>query len=214
MKSVLVIGAGVFGYFAALKYMEEGSEVMCIDKREDRIAPLTGRVTSVQIGDCTDIDVLESIGVANFDIVLVALSTDFQASLEITSLVKELGANYVISKADRNIQEKFLLRNGADVVVYPNREMANQLAVRTSTSSNIFDSMELSSDYSIYETNVPASWVGKSIMELNIRRKYHVNILGTKLNGILIPMPDPDYEFSGSEHIMLLGTKKDIAKLL
>lgn len=214
MKSVLVIGVGVFGYFAALKYMEEGNEVMCIDKREDRITAVAGKVTSVQIGDCTDINVLNSIGVNNFDIVLVAVSSDFQASLEITSLVSELGANYVISKADKNIQEKFLLRNGADSVVYPNREMANQLAVRTSTSSNIFDSVELSSEYSIYETTVPQAWVGKSIMKLNIRRKYHLNILGVKKNGILFPMPDVDYEFSENEHIILLGTKKDISKIL
>lgn len=214
MKSILVIGMGVFGRFAALKYMEEGNEVMCIDKREDRIQTVAGHVTSVQIGDCTDENVLMSIGVNNFDIVLVAVSENFQASLEITSLVSELGANYVIAKAEKNIQEKFLLKNGADSVVYPNREMANQLAVRTSTGSNIFDSVELSSEYSIYETTVPEQWVGKSIMDLNIRRKYHLNVLGTKKNGIMLPMPDVDYVFSSSEHIILLGTKKDISKIV
>ena len=214
MKSVLVIGAGVFGYFAALKYTEENNEVMCIDKREDRIAPLTGKIDSVQIGDCTEISVLESIGVGNFDIVLVAVSTDFQASLEITSLVKDLGAGCVISVANKNIQEKFLLRNGADMVVYPNREMARQLAVRTSTSRNIFDSVELSSEYSVYEISVPESWAGKSIEKLNIRKKYHVNILGIKKNEILIPNPEPDHVFKAEEHIMLLGTKKDISRLV
>ena len=214
MKSVLVIGAGVFGYFAALKYTEEHHEVMCIDKREDRIAPLTGKIDSVQIGDCTEISVLESIGVGNFDIVLVAVSTDFQASLEITSLVKDLGAGCVISVANKNIQEKFLLRNGADMVVYPNREMARQLAVRTSTSRNIFDSVELSSEYSVYEISVPESWAGKSIEKLNIRKKYHVNILGIKKNEILIPNPEPDHVFKAEEHIMLLGTKKDISRLV
>ena len=171
-------------------------------------------VTSVQIGDCTNAKVLESIGVDNFDICLVAVSSNFQASLEITSLVKEMGAPYVISVANREIQEKFLLKNGADAVVYPNREIANQIAVRTSTDSKIFDSIELSSEYSIYEVTVPEEWVGKSILQLNIRRKYRLNILGTKVNDLLIPMPDADYQFSRGEHIMLLGTKKDISKLL
>ncbi len=214
MKSILVVGVGSFGYFAALKYMAEGNEVMCIDIDENRIQDVAGRVTSVQIGDCTDIDVLESLGVNNFDIVLVTVSGNFQASLEITSLVSELGANYVIAKADRNIQEKFLLKNGADSVVYPNREMANELAVRTSTGSGIFDSVELSSEYSIYETTVPENWVGKSIMNLDIRKKYHLNVLGTKKNDIMYPMPNPDYIFNSSEHVILLGTKKDISKVI
>lgn len=214
MKSILVIGAGVFGYFAALKYTEEDNEVMCIDKREDRIAPLAGNIASVSIGDCTDVKVLEGIGVNNFDIVLVAVSADFQASLEITSLVKDLGAGCVISVANKNIQEKFLLRNGADMVVYPNREMARQLAVRTSTSKNIFDSVELSSEYSVYEISVPEGWVGKSIEKLNIRKKYRVNILGIKTNEVLLPNPDPEHVFKAEEHIVLLGTKKDISRLV
>lgn len=214
MKTVLVIGAGGFGYFAALKYTEENNEVMCIDKNEEKIAQLMGKIASVQIGDCTDIGVLESIGVNNFDIVLVAVSSDFQASLEITSLVKDLGAGCVISVANKNIQEKFLLRNGADMVVYPNREMARHLAVRTSTGANIFDSVELSSEYSIYEISVPESWVGKSIEKLNIRKKYHVNILGIKTNEVLLPNLEPGYVFKAEGHIVLLGTKKDIAKLV
>ncbi len=214
MKNVLVIGIGMFGYFAARKYAEEGLEVMAVDISEEAVNKVMEYVTSVQIGDCTNAKVLESIGVDNFDICLVAVSSNFQASLEITSLVKEMGAPYVISVANREIQEKFLLKNGADAVVYPNREIANQIAVRTSTDSKIFDSIELSSEYSIYEVTVPEEWVGKSILQLNIRRKYRLNILGTKVNDLLIPMPDADYQFSRGEHIMLLGTKKDISKLL
>lgn len=214
MKNVLVIGIGMFGYFAARKYAEEGLEVMAVDISEEAVNKVMEYVTSVQIGDCTNAKVLESIGVDNFDICLVAVSSNFQASLEITSLVKEMGAPYVISVANREIQEKFLLKNGADAVVYPNREIANQIAVRTSTDSKIFDSIELSSEYSIYEVTVPEEWVGMSILQLNIRRKYRLNILGTKVNDLLIPMPDADYQFSRGEHIMLLGTKKDISKLL
>lgn len=214
MKNVLVIGIGMFGYFAARKYAEEGLEVMAVDISEEAVNKVMEYVTSVQIGDCTNAKVLESIGVDNFDICLVAVSSNFQASLEITSLVKEMGAPYVISVANREIQEKFLLKNGADAVVYPNREIASQIAVRTSTDSKIFDSIELSSEYSIYEVTVPEEWVGKSILQLNIRRKYRLNILGTKVNDLLIPMPDADYQFSRGEHIMLLGTKKDISKLL
>lgn len=214
MKNVLVIGIGMFGYFAARKYAEEGLEVMAVDISEEAVNKVMEYVTSVQIGDCTNAKVLESIGVDNFDICLVAVSSNFQASLEITSLAKEMGAPYVISVANREIQEKFLLKNGADAVVYPNREIANQIAVRTSTDSKIFDSIELSSEYSIYEVTVPEEWVGKSILQLNIRRKYRLNILGTKVNDLLIPMPDADYQFSRGEHIMLLGTKKDISKLL
>ncbi|MBQ4224950.1 MAG: TrkA family potassium uptake protein [Oscillospiraceae bacterium] len=212
-KSVLVIGIGAFGYFAALKYASEGNEVMAVDKYEDNVNLVMNKVTSVQIGDCTNPAVLRALGADNFDICVVAVSSDFQASLEITSLLKDMGAPYVIAKANREIQEKFLLRNGADEVVYPDREIANELAVRTSQSRNIFDSIELGSEYSIYETPVPEMWTGRTILQLDIRRKYHLNVLGIKSDGILMPMPDVNYAFRKGEHIMLLGKRKDISKL-
>lgn len=156
---------------------------------------------------------LRSLGVRNFDICFVCIGTNFQSSLEITSLIKELGAKYVISKANRDIHAKFLLRNGADEVIYPDRDIAEKLAVRVS-ADHVFDYIELTEEYSIYEIPIIRSWAGKSIGEVDIRAKYHVNVLGMKKDGKLDLLPGANYVMREDEHIMVLGRKEDIDKIL
>ena len=124
MKSILVIGLGRFGRHLAIKLTELGNEVMVVDTNEDAVDKITGIVTRAHIGDCMDEDVLRSLGVSNFDICFVCISNNFQSSLEITSLLKDLGAPYVVSKTDRDIHAKFLLKIGADDGIYPGRDMA------------------------------------------------------------------------------------------
>ena len=170
-------------------------------------------VTSAKIGDCTNEEVLRSLGIRNFDICFVCIGTNFQSSLEITSLIKEVGAKYVISKANRDIHAKFLLRNGADEVIYPDRDIAEKLAVRVS-ANHVFDYIELTEEYSIYEIPIMRSWTGKSIGEVDIRAKYHVNVLGMKKDGKLDLLPDANYVMREDEHIMVLGRKEDIDKIL
>ena len=169
-------------------------------------------VTSAKIADCTREEVLRSFGVRNFDICFVCIGTNFQSSLEITSQLKELGAPYVISKATRDIQAKFLLRNGADEVVYPDRDIAKRLAIKVS-ANHVYDYMEMG-DYSIYEIQPLEEWVGKSIKQMNFRVKYNANILGIKREGQSTLLPDADHVFQADEHLMVIGKKMDIDRIV
>lgn len=214
MKSILVIGLGRFGMHLAKKLMEFGNEVMVVDWNEELVDDIAPFVTKAQIGDCMDIDVLKSLGVRNFDICFVCISENFQSSLEITSQLKELGAPYVISKADRDIHAKFLLKIGADDIIYPERDMAQRAAVRYS-ASNAFDYMELTPEYAIFEIKAPDNWVNKSIGELMIRSKYNVNVVGIKKDRYMImPITNPEYSFNAEDHIIVAGAKKDLLKLV
>ena len=213
MKSILLIGLGRFGATMAMKLHELKHEVMAIDISEERINAILPYVTSAQIGDCTNEQYMSSIGVRNFDLCIVAIGDNFQSSLETTALLKDLGAKFVLSRANRDIHAKFLLRNGADQVVYPEKEMAIRSAFRYSTD-NIFDYIELTPDHSIYEVPVPSSWIEKSIVQINVRNKYHISILAVKLGKELRTLPGADYVFMGNETLVILGANTDIKKFL
>ncbi|MCU6762373.1 Ktr system potassium uptake protein A [uncultured Roseburia sp.] len=213
MKSILIIGLGRFGSYLCQKFAELGNEVMIVDQDEELLEPLLPFVTSAKIGDCTKESVLRSLGVGNFDVCFVCIGTNFQSSLEITSQLKELGAKKVISKATRKIQAKFLLRNGADSIVYPERDIAEKCAVQYS-SDNIFDYFELGNDFAIYEITPMQEWIGKSIMNLDFRNKYHVNIVAIKTKDGLRTMPTGDYTFQGNEHLMVIGHDRDLEKII
>ena len=150
MKSILIIGMGRFGHHLCYNLARLGNQIMIVDEVEERLEPMLPYVVSPKIGDCTNEAVLQSLGISNFDICFICIGTNFQSSLEITSLVKEMGAKRVISKATRDIHAKFLLRNGADEVIYPDRDIAEKLAVRYS-ANHVFDYIELAEGYSIYE---------------------------------------------------------------
>ena len=213
MKSMLIIGLGKFGHHLCHNLLKLDNEIMIIDENEEAIEDLLSEVTSAKIGDCTNPEVLESIGVGNFDICFVCIGSNFQSSLEITSLLSELGAKYVVSKANRDIQAKFLLRNGANEVIYPNRDIAEKEAVRLS-ANQVFDYIELNDEYSIYEIPPLKEWIGKTILQVNFRAKYHVNILGIKEKKDTEFMPKPDHEFKENQHLMILGRKEDVDKIL
>ncbi len=212
MKSVLVVGLGRFGRYISKELYQKDVDCFGIDIEEDRIDLSMPYLTNAQIGDATDPDFMESIGVDNFDCCIVTIGDNFQNSLVITNLLKELGAPNVISKAGNDVHAKFLLKNGADEIIFTEKETAERLATRLSYD-NIFDCIELTDDYSIFEIAVPQSWVGKSIIELNVRSKYNVTILATLNEGILSPMPSPNHIFTPYERIMVLGEAKDIKKV-
>lgn len=213
MKTVLIIGMGRFGQHLCRKMLKLNNEVMIVDRKEEAMEDLLPLVTNAKIGDCTNEEVLHSLGIGNFDLCFVCIGTNFQSSLEITSLLKEAGARYVISKATRDIQAKFLLRNGADAVVYPEKDIAERIAVRYS-ADNVFDYIELDEEYSIYEIPPLREWIGKTIGEVDFRARLNSSIIGTKLNGITSFLPGADHVFRAEEHLMVIGRKKDIDKIL
>ena len=211
MKSILLIGLGRFGKHVAIKLNKLGHQVMAVDSSEERVSDVLPFVTNAIIGDSTNEAFLSSLGVGNFDVGIVTIGSDFQSSLETTSLLKELGAKMVVSRASRDVHEKFLLRNGADEVVYPEKQLASWTAIRFS-SDHILDYIELDGDHAVYEVMVPSSWQGKTVGELDIRRKYNINILGTRHNDKLDLSVTPNTMFTSEHTLMVLGTYRDVQK--
>lgn len=204
MKTVLLIGVGRFGRHAAMQLSKLGHQVMAVDIDEARVNDIVPFVTGAQIGDSTNEAFLRSLGVKNFDLCIVAISGDFQSSLETTSLLKELGASCVIARAERDVQAKFLLKNGADHIVYPEKEMAKWTAVRY-TGDHIMDYIELDEQHAIFEVKVPEAWLGKTVGALDIRKRYGINILALKRGGISNFTVTPDTMLSGDTTLLALG---------
>lgn len=213
MRSMLVIGLGRFGRHLATRLAELGNEVMVVDVNEAAVNGVASKVTTAEIGDCMDPEVIRSIGVRNFDVCFVCISDNFQSSLEITSLLKEAGARMVVSKTDREMHAKFLLKIGADAVIHPERDMAWRTAMRYS-AENVFDYIELTPEYSIFEMKVPREWVGHTLAELKIRTRYNVNVIGVKVDQHVTPVLHADHAFTNDEHILLAGSRKDILRLV
>lgn len=212
MKSILIIGLGRFGRHMAHKFIENGHEIMAIDKNEDRADDAVGEIQQILIGDATEERFLESIGVSNFDLAVIAIGENFQTVLEVTVLLKDFGCKYIVARATRDVHKKLLLRNGADYVVYAEREVAERLAIKFG-ADNIFDYVELTPEIGIYEITVPQKWKGKSMVDLSIRTKYHVSVMATKKQGKIFPLPHPTHVFDEEESIMVMGTMDDVRNI-
>lgn len=211
MKSVLLIGLGRFGRSVAEKLYELHHQVMAVDKNESRVNEVLPFVTDAQIGDATSETFLRSLGVDNYDVCFVTIGEDFQSSLETTSLLKELGAKKVVSRASREVHRKFLLRNGADEVVYPEKQLAAWTAIRN-TTDHVLDYIALDGEYSIYDLSVPAEWNGKTVGGLDIRKKYNLNLLAVRGNGNPSIAVTSDTVLQEHQTILVLGKWKDIQK--
>jgi trk system potassium uptake protein TrkA len=211
MKSILLIGLGRFGRHIAMKLDEMNHQIMAIDKEERRVNAALPYVTNAQIGDATNEEFMESLGVRNFDLCIVAIGDNFQSSLEATSLLKELGAKKVVSRAARDVHAKFLLRNGADDVVYPEKQLAAWTAIRYS-SNHIFDYIELDEGHAIFEVSIPRGWIGKTIGQLDVRNKHGINILALKENETLNMNISSDTTLLENSTMLVLGRFKDIQK--
>ena len=210
-KTILLIGLGRFGRHIAMKLGDLGHEVMAVDSDEERVNELLPYVTAAQIGDSTSEQFLSTLGVHNYDACIVAIGDDFQNSLETVWLLKELGAKKVIARASKGMQEKFLLRNGADEVVYPEKQLAAWTAIRC-TSDHILDYTELDDGYAIYELSIPESWLGMTILQLDIRKKFGINILAIRESGRLNMNITPDTLLDTGRSILVLGHEKAIQK--
>ena len=198
MKSILLIGLGRFGRHVAEKLYELDHQVMAVDKQEDRVEAVMSYVTNAQIGDSTNMEFLETLGVSNFDVCIVAIASDFQSSLETTAYLKDLGAKMVVSRASRDVHARFLLRNGADEIRY--------------SSEHIFDYVQLSDTHAIFEIEMPQNWVGKTIGQVDIRKKFNINIMALKRDGKLDMAIRPDTMLTDDATMLVLGESRDIQK--
>lgn len=213
MKSFLVIGLGRFGWHLTTELMKLGNEVMVVDRDEDRVARLAGIATATCVGDCQDEQVLQTLGVRNYDVCFVCVSDDFQTSLEVTASLKDLGAKYVVARADREKQIKFLKKIGADYVIHTEMDMAVRIATRFSVR-NAFDYFELTPKYAIFEIETPGKWVGKTVEQVNVRHCYHVNILGVRVGDEIEPLLNAEYQFVEKTHLIVAGDKQDGIRLM
>ncbi|MCR4615662.1 MAG: TrkA family potassium uptake protein [Clostridiales bacterium] len=211
MKSFLLIGAGKFGKSIAMELNRMGQQVMIVDKNEDLIEDIMPYVTDGQIGDCSNKEFLRLLGVSNFDTAIVTIAEDFQSSLETTLNLKELGAKHVIARALNDVHEKFLLRNGADEVIFPEKQMAKWIAVRYS-ANNILDYVEIDGDCSMFELQVPSSWIGKTVVDLNVRNKYDINIIALKKNQKMNIFVKPDTVLEEDMTMFVVGEIKNLQK--
>ena len=211
MKSILLIGLGRFGLNIAIQLTQLGHDVLGIDHDEDRVNNALEFVTDAQIGDSTNEAYLRSLGVNNFDVCFVTISNDFQSSLETTYLLKELGAKFVVARAERDGQERFLLRNGADKVIYPEKQVARWAAIRYS-SDHLLEYIELDDTHSIYEVAIPEEWLGKTIVQLDVRRKYELTIIGIRENDMMSFIVKPDTVLKKDMSLLVLGEYKKLKK--
>ena len=211
MKNILIIGLGRFGRHCARKLNEMGHQVMAVDVREDRVDAVLPYVTDGLIGNSTRMDFMKTIAVRSYDVCIVAIGDDFQSSLETTALLKDLGAQYVVARAARDVHARFLARNGADEVIYPERQLAEWTAIRYS-SNHILDYTPLGNEYAVYEVQIPANWTGKSLAALDLRRRHQINVFAIKQGDLLITEIDPDAPLRKNQTLLVIGKNKEVDK--
>ncbi len=210
MDSAIIIGIGQFGTHVAKRMSELKCEVMAVDVNEDRINEILPYVTHAQIGDSTNPEFMKALGISNYDVCIVTIGNSFQTSLETTALVKELGAKVVVARAANDVQMKFLLRNGADDVIYPEKQTAMRVATKYA-SKTILDYIQLDSSISIYEMKVPREWNGKTLAQLDVRKKFNVNIIAVKRDAHLT-VPAADMVMTSEDIALVIGERKNIQK--
>jgi len=212
MKSFLVIGLGRFGMALALRLRDRGHEVLGIDIRDDRVQTAAKFLTQAVAGDARDPEVLHAVGARNFDCAVVAFSADVGDSALITLNLKEMNVARVVSKASSDVHRKVLGKIGADQVVFPEQEMALRLA-QNLANGDILNFIELSDEYSMVERKVPADWIDRSIVELDIRARYHLTIIAIRRGGQMNISPGRDFIFGQGDSMVVLGRNQDINRL-
>jgi trk system potassium uptake protein TrkA len=211
MKSILLIGVNHFGTLLAKQLHALGQQILAVDRDEARINAVLPFVTDAQIGDSTNEAFLRSLGIGSFDVCIVTIGSDFQSSLETTSLLKELGGKLVVSRADREVQAKFLLRNGADEVLEPEKHIAQWAAIRYA-SNHILDYISLDDDHAIYEVSVPSDWAGKTIGQIDIRKRYGISIMAIRKKGKMIFSVTPETNLNENMTMLVLAGRKSMQK--
>ncbi len=211
-KNYVVFGLGKFGRSVAETFAENGKEVLAIDKRADIIQDIADNVTHAVQADVTDEDALKAIGIGNFEVAVIAISNNIQASIMATILAKEMGVKQIVAKAQNDVHKRVLEKVGADRVVFPEREIGVRIA-NNLISNNFIDFVELSEDYSIVEIGALPNWVGKSLKELNIRASYHINVMAVRRDDVLSITPGPDLVIEGTDILIVIGSNDDLRKV-
>lgn len=211
-KSVLIIGIGRLGSHLAEKMQDLGHDVMILDNREEKIAPLVSVISDARVAEYTREDVLAALDIPSFDICFVTIGDNLEASILTTVNLKKLGAKYVAARARDDLQCEILKKIGADEIIYADGETADKLAIRHN-GKNIFDYVALSDGYAIFEVPIIKQWVGRSIMELDVRKKFKLNIIAIKRDGKLDPNPMPEFVFEADDHIFVMGKSQDVFKM-
>lgn len=212
VKQFVVFGLGRFGTSLAKTLAEAGYEVMVVDKSEEKIQDISTVVTQAVQADATDMETLKKLGIRNFDVAIVAMGKDIQSSIMITLLLKELNVPYVVSKASTLSHKKVLEKLGADRIISPEYDMGKRLA-NNLIAGNIIDYIQLSQDYSIMEIAILPDWAGKSIMSLDIRARYGINIIAIERGDTIQVTPKPDFVLLEEDLLVIVGENKSIQEL-
>ena len=210
MKSILFIGLGLFGAKMARKFAELDQEVMAVDANESLVNDILPYVTNAVIGDATNEGFMKTLGIRDYDLCVVAIG-DFQSSLQTVYLLKELGAQHIVAMAASDVHEKFLLNNGADEVVFPEKQAAEWSAITLSNDS-IFDYIGLDENCAVYDIEIPRKWAGHTIADLDIRRQYHLNIIGMRVNGRVVTDINPYQVMGAGQRLLVAGSEESIHK--
>jgi trk system potassium uptake protein TrkA len=207
-----VIGLGRFGSSVARTLFDMGYDVLAIDKDEEAVQSIAKDVTHVVQADATDEETLRSVGIRNFDVAVVAIGDDIQASILVTVLLKELGVRQVVAKAQNELHGKVLHKIGANKVVFPERDMGTRLALNL-VSSNIIDNIQLSPEYSIVEIASRKEWYGRTLRELNLRSRLGIYVLAIKRESELLVAPAAEDTVEADDILIVVGRNKDIDQL-
>ncbi len=211
-KSILIIGMGRLGSHLAEKMQDLGHDVMILDNKEERISRLAPHFADARIAEYTHEDVLSALDIPSFDLCFVTVGDNMEASMITTITLKKLGAKYVAARARDELQCELLRRIGADEIIYADGETADKLAIRHN-GNNIFDYVALTDGYAIFEVPIIKAWEHKSIIELDVRKKYKINIIAIKRGQTLNPSPMPDFVFEEGDHIFVIGKSRDVFKM-
>lgn len=212
-KEFVVFGMGRFGKSVATTLAESGCEVLIVDSDEATIQEMADLVTYAVKADVTDTEVLETLGISNFDAAIIGIGENLQASVMVTILAKEMGIPYVLAKAKNDLHAKILKKVGADSVVFPEKETGIRIA-HNLLMGNFFDAIELSSRYSIVEIDLPREWKGQNLMELNLRAKYGINVIGTRSDDTIDINPSPDRKMKEGDRLVIIGENGVLNKLI
>lgn len=213
MKNILVIGMGRFGIHVVQELSNLKCDIMAVDTSEVKLRNVSEYVTKTVIGNAADMEFMKTLGVNNFDDCIVAIGDNFQNSLLTVLNLKELGAKRITARAAFESQEILLQKIGADTIVYPEKQLAKQTALQCGTDS-IYDFMDLDDDYGVYEMSVPEKWVGKTLMELDLRKKYNINIIGAKANAKIKMIFHSDFKLQANERLLVVAKSEDMQKIL
>ena len=211
-KSYAVFGLGRYGLAVAKELVNNGAEVLAVDLDESIVNSAAVEIPFCKCADVTDLEAIKQLGVANIDVVIIAMANNLEASVMAITLCKEAGVKTVIAKCANEMQQKIMLRVGADQVVFPEKESGERLA-KNLISSGFVDMISLSNDVSMVEIDVRSEWIGKNLIELNLRKKYGFNVVGVKKNGNVNVNINPEQIIDADTTLIVITNTANLKKL-